>query len=302
MSAHARSGLSRHHPGDVMRDKHFFLTLPSNSSLRYFGKQLPNDYATKLEHTISLDPELWEVGLAQISYPKTWPNLPKTLLYVSYPNLENLPFPDPTPSEAQIRVACEFGGIKYVSPKHLVRDLQKTVRDNLPEKYRDAIRIRYDDVSHRAKLTIANLFGLWMHDPLAITLGLNSTVAHRTKYENKKGYFLPAPRIPNREMEHTTVSPLTVFVDRLTPTVFVYCDIVQQQIVGDGYVQLLRAIGVPETGGDMVTHKFSNIHYVNLQTGTFETVTISLKDSLGQPIDFKQGDVIVKLHFRRKER
>ena len=52
----------------------------------------------------------------------------------------------------------------------------------------------------------------------------------------------------------------------------------------------------------MITNKFTNIHYVNLQTGNFEAIGITMADSLGEPIDFKHGDVIVKLHFRRKKR
>lgn len=290
-----------------MKDKYFYLTLPSNSSRRYYGKQIPNDYVTKLDHVVSLDPELWEVGLAQISYPKSWPNLPETTLYVSYPNYDAStggPFIRPgTPTT--MRVSCKFGGIKFVSPKHLVRDLQKTVRDNLPEKHRDAIRIRYDEVSQRAKFTISYLFGLWMHNSLARTLGVDSSVAGKRKHEDMSGYFIPSAETgrPDREsLEYTVITPQTVYVDRLTPNIFVYSDIAQQQIVGDAYVQLLRTIDVPDTGGDMVAHKFTNIHYVNLQTGTFESVKITLTDSLGRLIDFKRGDVIAVLHFRRKER
>ena len=294
-----------------MRDKHFYLTLPSNSSKRYYGKQIPNDYDTKLEHVVSLDPELWEVGLAQISYPKSWPNLPETSLYVSYPNLDAEPpisavgpFVRPD-APATLRVSCTFGGIKFVSPRHLIRDLQKTVRDSLPEKHRDAIRIRYDEVAQRAKFTISYLFGLWMHESLARTLGVDRTIAVKKNYEGMKGYAMPSTETtrPDREtMEYTIITPQTVHVDRLTPTIFVYSDIVQQQIVGDAYVQLLRTIDVPDTGGDAIAHKFTNIHYVNLQTGTFESIKITITDSLGKLIDFKRGDVITVLHFRRKER
>jgi hypothetical protein len=93
-----------------------------------------------------------------------------------------------------------------------------------------------------------------------------------------------------------------VYVDRAIPTVYVYCDLISRQRVGDAYAPLLRTVDVPETvHGDYIERKYTNIHYGSLARGVFEEVEIHITDALGQNISFQHGDVIVKLHFRRKQ-
>ncbi len=98
----------------------------------------------------------------------------------------------------------------------------------------------------------------------------------------------------------------TVDVDRLLPTIYVYCDLVEEQLMGNTYAQLLRTVDVPPWdglgGGDVVTQEFKHVHYINIQTGNFESVQIKLYDPRGNPVDFKHGNVTTKLHFKKKER
>ena len=63
---------------------HFYLTLPSNSSSSYYSNNTMTNYTTKLHNRTCLTGE-WEVGLSEISFPKTWytiekatPNAPRT--------------------------------------------------------------------------------------------------------------------------------------------------------------------------------------------------------------------------------
>jgi hypothetical protein len=53
----------------------FFMSLPSNSSQAFYGKQHPSRYHTRLETAINVDPRDYEVGLASITYPKSWHNV-----------------------------------------------------------------------------------------------------------------------------------------------------------------------------------------------------------------------------------
>ena len=54
---------------------HFYVTLPSNSSEQYYGRQPLNHFKTKLPHPLPLDRNDWEVGLAEIIYPYSWKNV-----------------------------------------------------------------------------------------------------------------------------------------------------------------------------------------------------------------------------------
>ena len=49
---------------------HFYVTLPSDSSAYYFPTNTIPNFRTKLATTVELQPDTWEVGLVEISYPK----------------------------------------------------------------------------------------------------------------------------------------------------------------------------------------------------------------------------------------
>ena len=92
-----------------------------------------------------------------------------------------------------------------------------------------------------------------------------------------------------------------VSVDRIIPVIYIYCDLIERQRVGDAYVPLLRTLTVPiKPDDELVTETFHNVHYTGIERGTFETVEIQLVDHLGINIPFQTGDVIVKLHFKHK--
>src|ERR1043165_7717531 len=68
---------------------HFYLTLPSNSSMHYYPNNTVTHYTTRLENAIALTGD-WEVGLVEIQYPHTWFNLERdegtfTYTQVVYP-------------------------------------------------------------------------------------------------------------------------------------------------------------------------------------------------------------------------
>src|SRR6218665_3155910 len=56
------------------RMAHFYVTLPSNSSIRYYPDNTTTRYTTRLENTLALTGD-WEVGLIEIQYQHTWFNL-----------------------------------------------------------------------------------------------------------------------------------------------------------------------------------------------------------------------------------
>jgi hypothetical protein len=47
----------------------FYVTLPSDSSSLYYPNNVIANYTTKLASPLELEPNKWEVGLVNISYP-----------------------------------------------------------------------------------------------------------------------------------------------------------------------------------------------------------------------------------------
>ena len=81
--------------------------------------------------------------------------------------------------------------------------------------------------------------------------------------------------------------------------IYVYCDIVKPQFVGDTYAQLLKSIPVERKFGDTIAKTYTNIQYVPVQTKSFEIVKILLRGDTGKPVPFKRGKVVITLHFRK---
>ena len=52
----------------------FYITLPSDSSMKYYPDNTVAKFVTKLPEPIKLEGE-YEVGLAEIIYPRTWYNI-----------------------------------------------------------------------------------------------------------------------------------------------------------------------------------------------------------------------------------
>ena len=85
---------------------------------------------------------------------------------------------------------------------------------------------------------------------------------------------------------------------------YIYCDIVQPQIVGDTVTPLLRAIGLRTKNykwGSAIHEVFVRPHYIPVNRNYITDILIELKDDTDNPINFNFGKSIVKLHFRPKQ-
>lgn len=274
----------------------FYITLPSNSSREFYGIQNPNNFKTKLSQPISLDTGQWSVGLAEVTYPLTWPNLDTFTIAVYVREA----------SGAGKAYSKKMQGQRYLNAAHLVREIQWCVNKLLPETHANSIKVRYDDLSGRMRVVTDPDCHLWVSRSLAIILGyVTNTAAPRTE-ENETIYGLKLPReqtdalVPsdNREADE---SDFSVNINRLRPNIYIYCNVIEHQIIGDTKAPLLRILPVPETSttGDVVQHKFTNIHYIPLSRGIFEVIELSIVDGSGDYIAFKAGYAILKLHFKR---
>ena len=136
--------------------------------------------------------------------------------------------------------------------------------------------------------------------PLAHALAFERRTAFIRKADGSGGIRIPK-EIQRSEGTVDVRAHHPVNVDRLIPVIYVYCDLIERQQVGDSYVQLLRTLPT-RTGvrGDLITETFDNIHYGGVERGSFEMVEIQLVDHLGINIPFRRGIVTVKLHFKRK--
>ncbi|KAJ1170230.1 hypothetical protein NDU88_002111 [Pleurodeles waltl] len=81
-------------------------------------------------------------------------------------------------------------------------------------------------------------------------------------------------------------------------TLYVYRDIVEPQRIGDSYSPLLRWVLVKGENNTMVNMQHHKPDYVAISQKHFDIITIMIYDNQSEPVVFKYGKVVVKLHLR----
>ena len=80
---------------------------------------------------------------------------------------------------------------------------------------------------------------------------------------------------------------------------YVYCDIIQSQYVGDALVPLLRIVPVEGKDGERFSKSFIRPQYLPVSRKQFETIEVNIKPDTGEFVPFEFGRVLLPLHFRQ---
>ena len=266
---------------------HFYITLPSNSSEEVYGKQPLSSFKTRLAKGLQLNVDEWEVGLAEVIYPHTWNNVGDGIFTIKL--LEN---------NEWVWKEVEIPPAMYETPDLLVKTMDDQTKKCLGKAQGDKIYFMYNSLLRKFVAHVDAGYMVRFPKALAITLGLGDKVTTLRQSTNQN----QPDRIPSRKVysDDKIVGDFVMDLNRGLHTFFVYCDIVEYQLVGDANVPLLRAVPVSGKNGEVVVNSFDNIHYVGLGRSTFQEIHVHISDDTGKRVPFQQGRVIVKLHFRRK--
>lgn len=240
----------------------FYLTLPSNASKEMFpGNQISN-FTTKLAKPIDLKGD-WEVALTEIQYPHTWDTFEN----------EDVRFTIVRKKESAHDLTFPPG--HYDNIRDVVDAINKSI-SNITE-YND-LRLTYD--ARQRKVVFRNIqeYGILVRDKLARVLGLTPNVHH----------------VGSMDKAFTDVHGGFY-------TLFVYCDIIEHQRVGDSYVQLLRCVENTGKNNSMINIIYTKPDYITVSKQHFDTITIEVKDDQDKNVRFKVGKLIAKLHFRQRK-
>ena len=272
---------------------HFYVTLPSNSSTAVYGRQPSHNYKTKLARPIRLDPAQWEVGLAELSYPKSVIHLKTDSVIDVY-----LPDRDSGPVSATVLQG------NYEDPEELVSLVAQAVRAAVGHERSHWIGFDYLD-DKRCFVRLHTGCAMLLQPALARMLGWDTDhVLHLSNYQGRPSP-VPAPSLRgylNLDAQ-AHFSEMAVYASRELHSLYVYCDIVSYQAVGDSLAPLLRSVTVSGGRGDeVISHIFNKIHYLPLERSLYETIEIHIADDTGSDVAFMHGHVIVKLHFRRRRK
>ena len=82
---------------------------------------------------------------------------------------------------------------------------------------------------------------------------------------------------------------------------YAYTNIIKSQFHGDVVVPVLRTVTVKGGQESYVSKNFERPHYVLLNKKIFDTISIDIRDEVGDLVAFEHGKVIITLHFRRSK-
>ena len=223
-------------------------------------------YYVKFPQTFDLNGE-WEVGLYSISYPNTWYTLEKRQ------HMNHIYYSTDGGKTFWTSATVDYG--YYTSVPELIKTINAAMKKELKN---NNVVLSYNLRTHKVKVTLAPKHYILFRPQMARILGFGGD---DIKILKSKG------------------SPYVAELQTIT-SIYVYCNIVQPQIVGNTTVPLLRTIPVTGNPSDVITKTFTNIQYVPVQTKSFEDIEILLRTDTGDPVPFERGKVIATLYFRKQ--
>ena len=286
----------------------FYVELVSNVSEEYFPNNTVSNFITKLSNRMHLDGE-WEVGLAEISYSYSWYNVRKNFTL----NLVDGEDPFRIFNKKERLVLDVMPGLTNA----LLKD--KKISDSIymytpppvtttgilkAGHYQDGTSL-IDEINK--ELSIFNIIDL-------PKLAFNKISNKVTVYPGEPNSTIyPSFEDELKEIlglkDMSLLSDLPYEGDRPVEisagfhSLYVYCDIVHPQIIGNKKARLLRAVAVPrdvQFGGQVVII-YDNPHYLPVLYNEFETIEIHIKDDTNNDIPFNFGRSRIKLHFRKRK-
>ena len=266
----------------------FYMTLPSNASMKTHLDNTLSHYVTELPHRVDLIGE-WECGLTEMQYSHTWYNVTENDVWLF---LEEVDVSDVT---RRAKLSCGY----YVDPLTLLYHVNNGLYSLRTEKTR--AQMSYSSVTQKMTLhmTENTVFTIPYHSSTTSMLGFHKIVSTGTETAATSASSLVSDsRTSDSSYPFHIEAPDVVDMTQGFNTLYVYTDVVESRIVGDTLAPLLRSIPISERHGDRVSERFTNVHYIPLLRSNFHSIEVDIRDDMGRRVPFEYGRVTVTLHFR----
>lgn len=277
---------------------YFYVTLPSNSSMTIYPENKVNHFKTKLNKPIVLTGNDWEVGLAEISYPQAWYNVQKGNLRwrIERSLDENAEGPLLVLSKTE-KYYLPAGA--YRNPHILIQRMKTEMQKRQPSDItgiysEDALDLSYDEVSSKINIVVGA--GIKERAPVGrhYFVQFNKELSDVLGLAKKETAVL----LPEGTYQGQDIVDLSQDVHSM----YVYCNMVEPQVVGDYHAPLLRTVPLvhmPDTP-HAINQIFNHIYFLPMSQKEISTIEIDIRDDVGRPVAFERGRLIVTLVFKKR--
>jgi hypothetical protein len=249
----------------------FYLHLPSNVSPKYYPDNRISSFQVKLPKRLTFFPDEYEVSLTEISYINS-----RKVIFSEKDRLVSLLVNvtmDENPSVGTAVKIPIISNKNYRNINDLLQELNNTFRTN----QRQTVSFTLKQGTKRVCIDVIEGW-IKISEAMARYLGFGDTTEFELgEYEGWEDF--------GRRHEDYHM--------------FVYCDIISPQIVGDTMVPLLRLLTITGSRDEAVTQTFRP-YYLPLSRLDFDCIAILLCNEFGEELQFDKGQAILTLHFRKK--
>ena len=263
----------------------FYMTLVSNNTTDADNTIALFD--TQLLKTYELD-DFWYVGLAEISYTKSWFNLKKDASVMLVDEKQVM-----YPSQKVLKAGY------YKNESDLAFQINEIIK-NIHGDIAVKPAIDFDIYSRRTLVsngyTTAELpLYPWLSDELSEMLGVKFQGPEETSTIDEHGVV----RLNTIKAGLTSFRSYDICAG--IHSLYVYCDIIEPSFVGDTFSNVIRSVNInqEDSFGKDCESIFNPIQYQKLSRSRFHRISIGLYDDAGELIPFKFGRTKVVLHFLR---
>ena len=242
----------------------FYLHLPSNASLDKFPNNTLTEYRVGLPQTVSLTGD-WEVALTEIHYPHSWNNVQgnfENRFYLRNQELDDMWEPLIVPQG------------HYSSVAGVITKINEVVSAN--NRFKDEVQLSLDTLNRKVTVHLQNKVEVYFSD-IGQMLGF----------------------LPKEVISKTSTAEREADLDHGFHDLYLYCDIIQPQYVGDALVPLLRILPVEGKDGERISRLFIRPQYLPVSRKQFESIEVNIKRDTGETVPFEFGRVLLTLHFRQ---
>ena len=260
--------------------EHFYVVLPSDSSNFYFPRNTISNFRTKLATPIEIEPDKWEVGLIEISYPKGYKKrVQQNILRLGSSEIK-FPVRHYKSLNDLIVTVAEF--LESSAREEFIATFNDHINQYLLTDWfaTDLLKVCYEENSLQIDDKIVSHFPVRMYDRL------DDLAKAVMKLNNYRSFAVSLPAKDN-----------SCFTTQ--EAVYVYTDVIKPNLVGDSYVRLLTTLHFPSKTG---YHRFDYPLYRPVEQSFIESIAIRLVTKTGEDVAFDNSAIpsLVILHFKKK--
>ena len=254
--------------------------------MQVFPAKTMAQFTTLLPHRIELAGD-WEVAILEASWPAKVKNITSAAFTLSCFDKKSK---RPTRPKHNGTIPDSYYPNVDILMTKLIQSVYQRNDTNFPVSWKvDPVRGKIEVFFHSQELE-DQFWLLFKSSDLSNTLGITDTICCTIQSQLEKGYAVQG------------TYPVDLQGGRHTR--FLYCDLIQNEILGDAQTALLRAI--PLNQRDAVSNatcyrNFHKLQWKKLTRSNFQSITIRLCDESGQLMPFVSiGRTNLTLAFRRR--